>query len=69
LELPELKVFKPCDTRWLAHEQCVKVVKTSYTALVLTLDSDYEKLHEPEALGLHKALCKFSSIAAIYLLT
>jgi len=44
------------------------VVKASYIALVLTLDSNYEKFHEPEASGLHKAFCKFSSIAAIYLL-
>jgi len=36
--------------------------------MVLTLDSNYENFHEPEALRLHKALCKFSSIAAIYLL-
>ncbi|XP_065892412.1 zinc finger MYM-type protein 1-like [Dysidea avara] len=68
LELPELKVIKPSDTRWLAHERCVKAVKASYTALVVTLDSNYENFHEPEALGLHKALSKFISIAAIYLL-
>ena len=31
LELPELKVIKPSDTCWLAHECCVKAVKASYT--------------------------------------
>ena len=38
LNLPEMKVIKPSDTRWLAHKQCVKAVKVSYTALVVTLD-------------------------------
>ena len=68
LELAELKVIKPSETRWLAHERCVKAVKASYTSLVVTLDSNYQNFHEPEALGLYKALSKFNTIAAIYLL-
>ena len=63
-----MKVIKPPDTRWLAHEWCVKAVKVSYTALVVTLDSNYQNFHAPEALGLYKALSKFTTIAAIYLL-
>ena len=68
LELPELKVIKPSDTHWLAHERCVKAVKANYEALVVTLDSNYQNIHEPEALGLYQALCKFTTIAALYLL-
>ena len=63
-----MKVIKPSDTRWLAHERCIKAVKASYTALVVTLDSNYQSFHEPEALGLYKALSKFTTIAAIYIL-
>ena len=63
-----MKVIKPPDTRWLAHEWCVKAVKVSYTALVAILDSNYQNFHAPEALGLYKALSKFTTIAAIYLL-
>ena len=66
LNLPEMKFIKPSDTRWLAHEWCVKAVKVSYTALVVTLDSNYQNFHAPEALGLYKALSKFTTIAAIY---
>ena len=40
----------------------------SYTALVVILDSNYQNFHAPEALGLYKALSKFTTIAAIYLL-
>ena len=29
LDLPELKIVKPSDTRWLAHERCVKAVKAN----------------------------------------
>ena len=29
LDLLELKIVKPSDTRWLAHERCVKAVKAS----------------------------------------
>ena len=68
LNLPEMKVIKPSDTRWLAHRRCVKIVKSRYTALVVTLDSNYQNFHAPEALELYKALSKFTTIAAIYLL-
>ena len=51
LELTEMKVFKPSDTRWLSHERCVKVVKASYPAIVITIGQIYETTHEPEALG------------------
>ena len=68
LELPEMKVIKPSDTRWLSHERCVKAVKASYSAIVITIDQIYETTHEPEALRIHGALCKLSTIAAIYLL-
>ena len=58
LNLPELKIVKPSDTRWLAHERCVKAVKANYAAIVITLENIYEQSHEPEALGISKALSK-----------
>ena len=68
LNLPELKIIKPSDTRWLAHERCIKAVKSSYSAIVSALVNIYEETHEPEALGLSKALCNKSTIMSIYLL-
>ena len=41
LELAEMKVIKPSDTRWLAHERCVKAVRASYSAIVITLSKIY----------------------------
>ena len=68
LDLPELKIVRPSDTHWLAHERCVKAVKASYSSIVLTLENIYETSHEPEVLGLSKALSSHSTIAAMYLL-
>ena len=66
--MPELKVIKPSDTRWLAHERCVKVVKENYIAIVITLNNIYEETHQPEALGISKALSSKSTVSTVYLL-
>ena len=68
LDFPELKIVKPSDTCWLAHERCVRAVKASYSAIITALDHIYSESHEPEALGIKKALCKKSTTVAIYLL-
>ena len=62
LDFPELKIVKPSDTRWLAHEQCVKVVKASYSVIITALDHIYNESHEPDALGIKKTLCKKSQL-------
>ena len=67
-DLPELKTVKPSDTHWLAHDRSVKAVKASYSSIVLALENIYETSHEPEALGLSKALSNHSKIAAMCLL-
>ena len=37
LDIPELKIVKPSDTRWLSHEKCVSTVKKCYGAIVSAL--------------------------------
>ena len=39
LDLPELKIVKPSDTRWLAHVCCVKAVNASDSSIVLALEN------------------------------
>ena len=46
----------------------MRAVKASYSAINTALDHIYSKSHEPEALRIKIALCKKSTIAAIYLL-
>ena len=62
LEIPELKIAKPSDTKWLAHEKRVCIVKKCYIAIVA---ADF---HEPEAFGINKILMKPTILFAIYLL-
>ena len=52
LDFPELKIVKPSDTRWLAHERCVRTVKASYSAIITALDHIYSESHEPKTLGI-----------------
>jgi len=66
--MPEFKIVKPSDTRWLAHECCVKVVKENYCAIAIALNNIYEETHEPEALEISKALSKKPTISAMFLL-
>ena len=68
LDLPEIKIVKLSDTRWLAHERCVQAVKASFSSIVQAPENIYETSHEPEALGLSKAHSSHSTIAAMYLL-
>ena len=68
LDLPELKIVNPSGTQLLAHERCVKAVKPSYSSIGLALENIYETSHEPEALGLSKALSSHSTTVAMYLL-
>ena len=68
LDMPAVKVIKPSDTCWLAHERCVKGVKASCVAIVAALENIHEQSHEPEALGLGSMLEKKSTIQGLYLL-
>ena len=45
----------------------MRAVKASYSAIITALDHIYSESHETEALGIKKALCKKSTIAARYL--
>ena len=68
LDIPELKIVKPSDTRWLSHEKYVSTAKKCYGAIVSALETIYQESHEPEALGISRILSKHSTLFAIYLL-
>ncbi len=46
----------------------MKAVKANYAAIVIALESFYEQTHEPEALGINKALSRKSTVIAMFLL-
>ncbi len=51
LKLPELKVVKPSDTRWLSHERCINAICKELSALIITLQQLYESSGDAEAYG------------------
>ena len=59
LQAPEMKMQKPSDTRWLAHERA----KRSLPALVSTLEEIYD------AHRIATLLTKYKTVACIYMLS
>ena len=68
LDLPKPKISKPSDTCWLPDARCVKAVRDSYGAIITAQNNIHENTHEPEALGLCKALTKHHAVAAMCVL-
>ena len=69
LNLPQLKMLKPTDTTWLSHENTIRSVKRSYTAIVVTLEAIYEESGDAEAHGLSLLLKKLKTAASICMLS
>ena len=68
LNIPDLKVVKPSDTRWLSHERCVRAISKELPALIITLHNLYECSGDAEAYGLAIVLSSFTGVATIFLL-
>ena len=68
LNLRELKVIKPSDTRWISHERCVCAILKELPALIITLQSIYDECGDAEAYGLALALRSYSDVATIVVL-
>ena len=68
LNAPELKMQKPSETRWLARERCVRAVRLSLPALVVTFEHIYEESGDAEAYGIAKLLCTYKFVACLYML-
>ena len=69
LSLPELKIVKPSDTRWLSHERCIRAIRKELPSLIITLETLYDDTGDAEAYGLAIVLSSFSGIATIFLLS
>ena len=53
LGFSEVKIVKPCDTRWLSHERRVKVICKELPPLLQTLSHLYEPSGDAEAYGIY----------------
>ena len=69
LKLPELKIVKPSDTRWLSHERCVWAIYRELPALIITLQQLYETSGDAEAYGIGALLATYTGVASIVFLS
>ena len=68
LYMPELKVVKPSDTRWLSHERWVKAIQKELPALIITLHKLYDDSGDADAYGQALAFSYYCGLATINLL-
>ncbi len=52
LQLPELKVTKPSDTRWFSHERCVQAILKESPPIMTTLYNFYDQDGDAEVYGI-----------------
>ena len=69
LKLPELKIVKPSDTRWLSYEHCVWAIYRELPALIVTLQQLYETSGDAEAYGIGALLATYTGVASIVFLS
>ena len=69
LKLPEFKIVKPSDTRWLSHEHCVRAIYRELHALIVTLQQLYETSGDAEAYGIGALLVTYIGVASIVFLS
>ena len=69
LNLHELKVIKPSNTRWISHECCVRAILKELPALFIASQSIYDECGDTEAYGFALALRSYSGVATILLLS
>ena len=69
LNLPQLKVVMPSDTRWLSHERCVRAICKELPALIITLQQLNENSGDAEAFGISTILPSQVGISGIVLLS
>ena len=65
----QLKMIKPSDTRWLAHDRSVKAIRCSMRPLIDTLEHIRKDTGEPEALGMLRTMKTYNFEATLMMLS
>ena len=58
----QLKMIKPSDTRWLAHDTSVKAIRCSMRPPIDTLEHIHEDTVEPEPLGMLRTMKTYTTL-------
>ena len=69
INLPQLKMIKPSDTRWLAHDRSVKAIRCSTRPLIDTLEHIHEDTGQPEALGMLRTMKTYNFVVTLMMLS
>ena len=62
---PQLKMIKPSDTRWLAHDRSVKAIRCSMRLLIDTLEHIHKDTGDPEALGMLRTMKTYKFVETL----
>ena len=65
---PQLKMIKPGNTRWMAHDRSVKAIRCSMRPLIDTFEHIHEDTVEPEALGMLRTMKTYKFVATLMML-
>ena len=69
LKLPEIKIVKPSDTRWLPRERCVWAIYRELPTLIITLQQLWEITGDAGAYGIGTLLATYTGVASIMTLS
>ena len=65
----QLKMIKPSDTRWLAHDRSVKATRCSTRPLIDTVEHIHEDTGEPEALAMLRTMKTYNFVETLMMLS
>ena len=66
---PQLKMIKPSDSRWLAHDRSVKATRCSMRPLIDTIEHIHEDTGESEALGMLRTMKTYNFVETLMMLS
>ena len=66
---PQLKMIKPSNILWLAHDRSVKAIRCSTRPLIDTLEHIHEDTGKPEALGMLRTMKTCNFVATLMMLS
>ena len=68
LSLPQLKLVKAVDVRWLSHDKAVSTLRKAFAAVIISLEREAVERHDVTASGLAKYMKSVNFIASLAML-
>ena len=68
LELPEIKLKKAADTRWLSHDNACKTLVKVLPAVIASLEREATERGDALAVGLSRVVKHYNFVASLYMM-